>query len=175
MLYGWHHTNISLLSGNIVAWLENNGNLTKKLTALGQHTLSLISQDYINLPPEENQYLQQTQTHGLIRNIAHTINGDTLVLARTVISDKLYHQYQKDFDNLGSQPIGQTLLYHRQDMQRSVFEYGYISAGQITHPFKNILTSVDKIAARRSLFNVHNASLMITELFLPQIQNYELP
>lgn len=175
MLYGWHQSNISLFSENIVAWLQSSGNLTKKLAVLGQHTLSLISQDYVNLPSEENKYLQQTQTHGLIRNIAHTINGDTFVLARTVISDELYHQYQKDFDNLGSQPIGQTLLYHRQDMQRSAFEYGYVSSGQITNPFENILTSIDKIAARRSLFHVHNASLMITELFLPNIKNYELP
>lgn len=175
MLYGWHHTNTSLFPENIVAWLQIDGNLTKKLVSLGKHTLSLISQDYVNLPPEENRYLQQTQTHGLIRNIAHIINGDTLVLARTVISDNLYHQYQKDFDNLGINPIGQTLLYHRQDMQRSAFEYGYVCAGQITQPFENIFTPTSNVAARRSLFNVNNTSLMITELFLPKIQDYDLP
>lgn len=175
MQYGWHHTDIQNISGNMAKWLQVHGNLTAKLAKLGQHELTVVSQNYGALPEEEITYLQQTTTHGLIRNITHRIDDHIIVLARTVISEQLYQQYKNDFDNLGCNAIGQTLLYQRNDVIRSQFEFGLVSAGIITNAFNNLLTLPEKIVARRSLFSIQNHSLMITELFLPEIQNHDLP
>jgi len=174
-MYGWQQNPLPTIQNNLVAWLTVSGNLTQKLAQLNQYRFCKISQNYTTLPTEENQYLQQTQQQGLVRNVIHYAENNALVLARTVISDNLYHAFQNDFDTLENKPIGQTLLYHRHDLIRSNFEFGQVTVGIITDDFAKDVLLPDKIDARRSLFGVNDSTLMITELFLPDINHYELP
>lgn len=175
MNYGWQAASLDNMMPNMHAWLSYPSNLTAKLKTVDRHTLEVLSQSIDILPKEEKLLLQQTETTGFIRHIMHRLQSEVVIVARTVVSQKLYNCYQTIFDTLNTMPIGQTFLYQAPDIKRSDFQYGLVTFPSILlFPFTEVDKMPSPLPARRSIFTKENMRLLITEIFLPTLAHYDV-
>lgn len=173
-MYQWQPIQQESIPSDLIAWLRHAGNLTEKLAKIANYHFACLNQAFMPIPDVEQQLLKQTTEHALVRNVMHNVAASPLVIARTVISEALYQQNQLQYDNLGNQPIGQTLLYQKPNMIRSSFEYAIVANDSIIlQPFKAYLTLPQHLYARRSIFTLETFTLLIIEFFLPTITHYE--
>lgn len=91
----------------------------------------------------------------LVREIY--LKGDEVpwVYCRVVIPPQTYERFATQFEQLGNNLLGETLLYDNPGVVRSAFEYGYFPK---EHRF-----------GRRSIFWMQSMPLLVTEIFLPAI------
>lgn len=118
------------------------------------------------------------QTQNYIRKVFLLCNDKPVIFARTVVPQSTYEHYQRQFKHLGSQFIGETLLYRNPEVTRQAFEFAHIA---LTDVVKEELTQLlpatreSRLWARRSLFWLNTFPLLITEIFLPEIQKLGYP
>ncbi|MBS0286627.1 MAG: chorismate lyase [Proteobacteria bacterium] len=102
-------------------------------------------------------------------------NNIPLTYGRVVITPQTYKAHFQDFENLGTKPIGETLLYNNPEAKRSGFEF---SCFESNDPLcQNIFAHLPQFTAqdlwaRRSVFNIKGNPLLVTELFLPSLPAY---
>ena len=173
MNYGWEPAPLNTIDAPFQKWLSASGNLTALLQSVGAHQFQLIQQTNEKIPHEEQDLLSQTSIHGHVRQIIHTIDDYPAVCARTVVSDALYQQYKRDFDHLGTKPIGQTLLYNKENISRSPFEFGLVNHDSFLMSLFPKVEAVLQYPSRRSIFTTAQKTLCITEIFLPIMKQYD--
>jgi len=176
MHYGWENSILKAFDHNLSKWLTSQGNLTQKLKYLGVHDLTLLTEGMTPLPEEECQLLKQSSQQGYTRHILHYLNHQICICARTIVSHAFYQKYKTAFDNLGTKPLGKTILYNNHNIKRSHFEYGIISPQSfLTKHFPLADNNAMFLAARRSIFSDGQDYLCLIEIFLPLMNNYEIP
>ncbi len=98
-----------------------------------------------------------------------------LCYARVLIPDQTWALFSEDFQALGSQFIGNTLLYDNPEVQRSDFEFAFIPSGSDYAWALGELTQTSllasPLAARRSIFYWKEQPLLVTEALLPELIN----
>ncbi len=168
---------------NISYWLTKPKRLTQ---TLGQHCNQLdlkvlqqrkITNKDLNLTHSDSQPIDESYI--FFREILLIADLRPACYAQVHIPEITYTQFKTSFDNLEHQPIGETLLYHRKNVQRSEFQYAYLE------PFSNILIEpihravssmgdlMNKPAwVRRSTFKVEGYPLTIIEVFLDGTPSY---
>lgn len=146
----------------MVDWLTQPKRLVRALErAYPDITLTVVKQQHEVISPEEARLLHTSDREALVREIILSYENQPLVTAKVVIPDKTYVKYQYAFDQLGSQPIGDTLLYTRDDVVRSAFEFAW--TGQ---------ASDQPSWARRCVFEIAGYPLLIVETFIPPLRSY---
>jgi chorismate lyase len=154
-------------------WLSHPDKLSPLLKRSHQALrVDLLQQAVAQPYPEEAHYLNiSPQQSTLIREIF--LQGDTerWCFARTIVPAATYQSYQQAFDNLGTQLLGETIIYAGQ-YERGPFEFAYITPDswlQQRLTFYNV-TAIP-LWARRSLFWLSEGRypLSLIEVFLPGI------
>jgi chorismate-pyruvate lyase len=92
---------------------------------------------------------QHIENDGFIREVYLHGDGIPLVNAITTAPLETYLKFKTEFDNLGNNLLGKTLLYSRQHL-RSAFAYAII----------------DGYVARKSTFSLENYKVYIQEKFV---------
>lgn len=114
-------------------------------------------------------------TEYYVREVFLLCDLKPVVFAKTIMPLDTYQYYKTRLKNLGNQFIGESLLYCTPNVIRQPFEFSKLNE---MHPLIKQLSSwIPKTAdqelwARRSLFYINGLPMLITEVFLSEIQNY---
>jgi chorismate--pyruvate lyase len=134
--------------------------------------LRLISEQFDSAFSDEQACFDTIHSDFWIRKIFLCSDETPLSYGRVIVPKSTYLRFQKDFDQLKTKPIGETLLHHNPQVKRYPFEYRFLEKTdplskdtQLVYPKLNTPSW-----ARRSLFTWEGFPLLITEVFLFQTQ-----
>ncbi len=101
-------------------------------------------------------------------------NEDNIALTygRVIIPPKTYEVHFSQFEKLGTNLIGETLLYNNPDVTREPFEYAYVNHSHLLAQkvFTALAQDSNKdLWGRRSVFLIKSSPILVTELFLPSL------
>jgi len=153
-------------------WLHDHGSLTRRIqqrcdsfnvrnvyAGLGMANRDEIAQ--LNISRAQQVYA---------RNVFLYADGRPVVFAHSVVAVRQLQRAWHALQHLGNRPLG-ALLFSHPLVQRAPLRYKSLKPD---HPLYRQATSVmdlqpPRLWARRSVFTLHGASLLVTEVFLPQI------
>ena len=118
-------------------------------------TVQVKSQELAPAFNDEQALLDIQEFNSLIRKVHLLGDGEPWIHGRVVVPNNTYLAFQIEFDNMGDKLLGETLLYDRPDrtsVTRSAFQYAQIT---------------NTLWGRRSVFNIEQYKLLVTEVFLP--------
>jgi chorismate lyase len=153
-------------------WLQDNGSLTLRIQQRcagfkvqnlydGLLPAAFDETAVLGLPPRAKAYA---------REVFLLADGKPVVFAHSVVAAKHLNHAWQPLQHLGSRSLG-TLLFTHPLVRRMPLHYRALSAA---HPLYRRAAQVldappQKLWARRSLFTLHDAPLLVTEIFLPDI------
>ena len=91
-------------------WLKAPGSLTARLRDLGTVHLEVMSQGTRRLWPAERRLLKQSSGH--VREVILCVDGQALVWARSITSQRALKGPWKALKGLGSRPLAELLFSH---------------------------------------------------------------
>lgn len=122
----------------------------------------------LNIDSNQPAFVRQVFLYG---------DGIAFTYGRVVIPPKTYNAHFSEFASLGTNLIGETLLYSNPDVSRSPFEYVHIHR---FHPLEKMIfnelprrTAHQDLWGRRSVFSFHDSPLLVMELLLPTLPEYK--
>jgi len=161
-----------MLSQNYRSWLIENGSLTLRLqNRYKDFSVEKVQLKYAKPMQGEGRLLAlKSYERGLIRDVLLLGNHEVVVFAHSVIPTKAMRGAWNSLGRLGNKPLGGTLFANPR-VKRTPFEYKKLS---YQHPItKRIAKHLDFppgfLWARRSVFQLKRAKILVTEVFLPQI------
>jgi chorismate--pyruvate lyase len=158
--------------GALRPWLHDHGSLTQRIQqrcdffAVRQMRsgLARVAQDesaLLGVAPHRFAYTREVFLYA---------NHQPVVFAHSVCATQSIRGAWRAVAGLGNRPLG-ALLFAHPLVQRLPLHYQALRA---SHPlYRQAVTVLNhppaKLWARRSLFYLHNAPLLVTEVFLPEI------
>jgi len=162
-------------SRTLQKWLTLPTSLTAKLKAQCTDLQVMVLSEKLESP-----LLNEAQALGMQRNeqawvrcVLLQCNQQNWVYARTVIPNLTPDNPWYDLQNLGTKPLGE-VLFELPSIQRSDFEFSRNTLDYWPYLVENMAnqnTAKQPGFARRSIFKQHNAPLLLTEVFLPGLEN----
>lgn len=154
-------------------WLRRAGALTAGLRKLGRLELGVIRQTTALPTLDERLIMRLTSRQPVhIREICLSIDGQSCVVARSVVSLPSRRGHWQAIGQLGRRPLAD-ILYDDRHVRRSAFETGRIHS---PHPLARLALSNEPTSsgnrnltywARRSVFWRGGDPLLVAECFLP--------
>lgn len=166
--------NKGLIPDHYMPWLEKPYILSKALKSISKtFSVQLISQSLGVLTADEKTILDAKDPFSYVRQGYLMCDEKAYVYTRVCIPYKTLYINKEAFENLGSRPIGETLLYNNPNTTRGEFEVNSFSSDSTlfkdTYFYKK---NVPEIWGRRSLFHMNDNPLLISEFFLSSIPSY---
>lgn len=141
------------------AWLGHQGPLSHALKLLcTELTVQIISQQLDIASSDEQQLLNIQEKNSFIREILLCGDHVPWVKGRVVAPYTTYLRFKPELDLLGNKLLGETILYNKNEVIRSKFEY---------------MQDDNNLWARRSVFDLAGYKLMVMETFLPKLPSYK--
>ena len=153
-------------------WLHDHGSLTRRIQQRCAvfnvrnvyDGLAMANRDEISL-----LNISRPQ-HIYTRNVFLYADGKPVVFAHSVVAARHLRHTWHALQHLGNRPLG-ALLFSHPLVQRAPLRYKALKLG---HPLYRQAALELKILpprlwARRSVFTLHGAPLLVTEIFLPDI------
>lgn len=160
------------MSGRYHDWLINRGSLTARLQQrykqFGVKTVSLKSAK--PLIDEAKPLHISSHQLALIREVLLMDGQQAVVFAHSVLPRCSLRGRWLGLSGLGNKPLGATLFANPQ-VSRTPLHYKKLSPhhGLYQKAVKHLMEKPASLWARRSVFNLGCASIMVTEVFLPQL------
>jgi chorismate--pyruvate lyase len=159
-----------VLSNRYRSWLTESNSLTARL----QHSYAdfFVHPVSINIkkPVFEEAVLLKVSYHvGVqIREVLLFGNKTPLVFAHSVLPRKSLNNAWRELGKLGSKPLG-AVLFANPNVKRTPLTYKKLSTNHALYKAAVNHLSVKPafLWARRSIFSLNCASIMVTEIFLP--------
>jgi len=164
----------SLLSGSesYTPWLRDHGSLTRRIQQRCEHFEVKPSHNGLaRVAYDEAALLSfQFDTYAFSREVFLCADNTPVVFAHSTCASKHLRGTWKSMLGLGNRSLG-TLLFTHPLVKRHPLHF---KALQPHHPLYQSATVVldkppSRLWARRSLFTLHGAPLLVTEVFLPEI------
>ncbi len=153
-------------------WLIDNSSLTARLKAhYKDFAVRPIRQQYAKAFRDEFRIIGlRTNQHALIREVFLFGNNQPVVFAHSVLPRASLRGAWSGLVRLGNKPLGAT-LFANPKVKRSPLEYKKLSP---YHPISIRVAAHMQIApkqlwARRSVFSLNCAKILVTEVFLPKL------
>ena len=153
-------------------WLIDNGSLTKTLQQrYADFSVQPVNLKYAKPLRDEVALLQQRpQQHALIREVLLIGNKKSVVFAHSVLPRPALRGAWNKLGRLGNKPLGAT-LFANPKVKRTPLEYKKLPRN---HPLflraaQHLAKSPSFLWARRSVFSLNCANILVTEVFMPQI------
>jgi chorismate--pyruvate lyase len=161
-----------ILSANYHPWLTDKASLTKSLQQrYSDFAVNPVLVAYAK-PFYDEAALLAIPTHhrALIREVFLMAGSQALVFAHSVLPRKSLRGRWLGLRRLGNKPLGQTLFAAPQ-VRRMAMSYKKLSPQHVLyqHATKGLLNKPGYLWARRSVFSLNGANIMVTEVFLPQL------
>ncbi len=153
-------------------WLHDHGSLTQRIQQRCKHFavqpvragLARIAFDeaaVLGVEPHRLAYSREVFLHA---------DGEPVVFAHSACAQAHLHGAWSSIAGLGNRSLGSLLFTHPLVIRRPL----HYKALRTHHPLYRSAAAVldeapDRLWARRSLFYLHDAPLLVTEVFLPRI------
>ena len=160
------------IESGYAAWLQDHGSLTKRIQQRCEkfqvdnvyNGLSIASRDemnILNIPRPQHIYTREVFLYA---------DNKAVVFAHSVVAVPHLHHAWHAVQHLGNRPLG-ALLFSHPLVQRAQLRYKALKGN---HPLYRqaalaLNTLPPRLWARRSVFTLQGASLLVTEVFLPDI------
>ena len=161
-----------LNSGPYRKWLMDKGSLTRRLQLASASfaVKTVMSAGSRPLPDERMMLCLRPQQRALIREVYLNCNYVPVVFAHSVLPYKSLRGTWAVLGKLGSKPLGATLFSNPQ-VSRAPLQFKKLTH---RHPLYrravgNCDIQSDELWARRSVFNLKGSTILVTEIFLPQV------
>jgi chorismate lyase len=161
-----------MMSGAYRKWLIDDGSLTARLKArYADFAVKpvLLKNESAFTDESALLYLKANQ-HALIREVALMGNNQPMVYAHSVLPRVSLRGAWHGLGKLGNKPLGAT-LFANPKVKRTPLEYKKLPCH---HPIsmrvaEQLQTSPKALWARRSIFSLNCAKILVTEIFLEQL------
>ncbi|MDE0762035.1 MAG: chorismate--pyruvate lyase family protein [Cellvibrionales bacterium] len=150
-------------------WLLHQGSLTARLQqrCAGQLSVEVLSQDWrVPLRSEQRHLALEPHQTALVREVVLSGHGHPWVYARSIIPSAAFECALTPGHTLDEQPLG-AWLFGEPSMTRGAIEVAEVTADYLG-AFQ-LRSGVGSMWARRSVFCVHDKPLLVTEVFLPSL------
>lgn len=162
------------LSQQYTAWLIERGSLTARLQCryadFAVQTVRLVD----SKPLKDEAYLLHSAMHqfALVREVLLKGNQQAVVFAHSVLPKNSLRGAWCGLGKLGNKPLGATLFANPR-VKRTPISYKKLSANHALyqHAVQYLTAKPSFLWARRSVFSLNCASILVTEVFLPQLFN----
>jgi len=155
-----------------ISWLRDNGSLTsriqqrcKKFNVQPIHSgLMRAARDetaLLNLPSQQKIYTREVYLYA---------DNKPIVFAHSVVATQHLRGAWRSLNNLGMRPLG-ALLFSHPLVHRAPLHYQALNPHHVLYQraVRELKIKPAKLWARRSIFTLHGAPLLVTEIFLPDI------
>lgn len=163
-----------LNGGEYQHWLTDNGSLTARLQKKYQvFSVQPLTVQYAKPIQDEATFLHlHIGKVALVREVLLFGNGHAVVFAHSVLPRASLRGLWHGLGKLGTRPLGAT-LFANPKVKRTPLSYKKLSSN---HPLyrqasKHLSNKPPYLWARRSIFSLSCANIMVTEVFLPHIIN----
>lgn len=167
----WHGAAVGCEPG-ISPWLHDRGSLTQRIRErCGQFAVRPVRDGLARIAFDESALLG-IAPHRLAwsREVFLYADGEPVVFAHSACAPQHLRGAWSAVRSLGSKPLGALLFAHPQ-VERRPLHYKSLHPHHPLH--RSAVTELgeapDRLWARRSLFTLHGAPLLVTEVFLPAI------
>lgn len=154
-------------------WLTYRGSLTWRIVARSRDFRVQKIQQRLRIPNEDEYRALGRPTHkrALVREVILHANGVPVVLAHSVASRADLFGTWRSLRGLGNRPLAEALftdpLVHREPLEYARVDFRH----PLWHRARKVFgRDFPALWARRSLFRKRGRPLMVTEVFLPAIQ-----
>lgn len=168
-----YHSLITTPPAPLVPWLRDPTSFMQRLRDHGvaQSRVRVLSQQWQFPTPEECKLLGiASRNYGLVREVVIGSQEGKWMFARTVIPRTTLTGREQLLARLKNRALG-TMLFNNPAVTRSPFEFTVIAPDALLH--KKIRhhaeLNVAELWARRSIFQIKNKSLLLTEVFFPDL------
>lgn len=161
-----------LLAHVYQTWLTDDGSLTARL----QHRYRRFSVKPLTVkyakPLEDEAALlhMPIDRTALVREVLLYGNESPVVFAHSILPRASLRGLWRGLGKLGNQPLGAT-LFSNPKVKRTPLSYKKLSSNHALyqHAVKHLTVKPIYLWARRSVFSLNCANIMVTEVFLPHI------
>lgn len=155
------------------AWLEHAGSFMQRLVQykVEDARIQVLRQRWLRPEAEEKRLLDiEGSAQALVREVLILSERKQWMFARTVIPRGTLTGEEQQLAHLKDRPLG-SVLFKDPTMKRSEFEFTCLQPGEKWHTriAQTAGSALPDLWARRSLFSLHGKSLLLTEVFLPDI------
>lgn len=160
------------LSDPYKPWLIDNASLTMRLQChYRDFYVQPLSVQYAKPIQDEAALLHvPINKIALIRDVLLFGKNMPVVFAHSVLPRKCLRGQWQDLGRLGNQPLGAT-LFANPKVKRTPLRYKKLSSNHVLYQqaVKYLASKPAYLWARRSIFSLNRANIMVTEVFLPSI------
>ncbi len=157
------------------SWLLDEGSLTDRLKRCcrGGFSVRVVDEGWRRPQLDEVRVLDMSVTSmAWVRQVQLLCHGKPWVFARTVVPATTLTGAQRQLACLGNRPLG-AYLFADPGMQRSPVQLARIARGSalFEDAVRDLSRKPPEIWGRRSVFRVGGKPLLVSEIFLPAIEN----
>ncbi len=161
-----------MLSGAYRKWLIDSGSLTARLQQrYSQFSVKPVAVKYAKPICDESALLRlPAHKAALIREVLLIGNSQPVVFAHSVLPRASLRGAWHVLGKLGNKPLGAT-LFANPKVQRTPLRYKKLSPQHALyqHALQHLSHKPAFLWARRSIFSLNCANILVTEVFLPQL------
>ncbi|MFA6969943.1 MAG: chorismate lyase [Gallionella sp.] len=161
----------------LLPWLRDHGSLTLRIRQHCEHfSVRMVKSALARIALDESALLGVAPRQLVwSREVFLCADDRPVVFAHSTCAARELRGAWRAVQNLGNKPLG-ALLFSHPLISRQPLHYKALHAH---HPLYRRAASIlsdppDRLWARRSLFYLHNAPLLVTEVFLPEIIKLQL-
>jgi chorismate--pyruvate lyase len=165
----WHGAAVGC-DASLVPWLRDRGSLTQRIRERCENfTVRPVRSGLARIAFDESALLG-IAPHRLAwsREVFLYADGEPVVFAHSACAPEHLRGAWGAVRGLGSRPLGELLFSHPQVVRRPL-HYKALHAHHPLHRSAAPGDAPERLWARRSLFTLHGAPLLVTEVFLPGI------
>ena len=155
----------------LVPWLRDHGSLTLRIQQRCNHfAVRHVRSGLARITYDESALLgMASQQLAYSREVFLYADGWPVVFAHSTCATQHLRGTWAALGGLGNKPLGAMLFAH-QLVERSPLRFKALRSSYPLYRQAAMSSNVpDKLWARRSLFLLHGAPLLVTEVFLPEI------
>jgi len=157
-------------SGAYRSWLTDKGSLTSRLrSACRDFRVRTCRHRYARPTTDEACQLRiPRRQHTLLREVELICDGQIVVFAHSVLPRHSLHGEWRELGKLGDKPLGGALFINPK-VQRTQLEFKKLSRHHALYrrAVGHLAIKPSTVWARRSIFRLNCAAIMVTEVFLP--------
>ena len=159
-------------SGVMQSWLIDSGSLTTRLKArYADFAVQSVLHENTKAFTDESALLGlKSNQHALIREVLLIGNNEPVVFAHSVLPHASLRGAWRGLGKLGNKPLG-TALFANPKIKRTPLEYKKLSRNHALYQraTQHLATKPNSLWARRSVFSLNCATILVTEVFLPPL------
>lgn len=158
-------------SGPFRSWLQESGSLTRRLQlASASFAVKRMPSSRRPLPEEALLLKLRPKQVALVREVLLCCDAIPTVFAHSVLPFESLRGRWQGLGQLGNKPLG-AALFSDPRVKRTQLEFNKLAPH---HPLYKVAEShlepmTGELWARRSVFFLDGASILVTEVFLPQV------